>query len=270
MDTKPNIVWVSFEDCLPLFGCYGDNVATTPNVDKLASEGCIYPNAFSTAPICAPARAGVITGMYPTSIGGHNMRISQGRMDGEVRPNHYDAPTPHFVKCLGEYFRREGYYCSNNVKTDYQFSAPFAAWDDCSEGAHWRDHGPKPRGKRHIYDSGIHSPMIVRWPGQIDPGSTNDRLVSTVDLGATMLSACDITVPPHNAGQGVSRCAGECRKAIHLCVGRPQRYGPRNGEGGARQTLQVHQERVSRETLSRVESLPQQSSHHAGMVSLLA
>ena len=302
MEKKPNIVWVSFEDCLPLFGCYGDNVATTPNVDKLASEGCIYPNAFSSAPICAPARAGVITGMYPTSIGAHNMRISQPRLDGAVRPNHYDAPTPHFVKCLGEYFRREGYYCSNNAKTDYQFTAPFAAWDDCSEGAHWRDrpdptmpffavfnpeythesgmwedmrsrpvmvepepafeaitdpdlvevppyfpdtprvrksiaknydniaqcdkvmgqllehleedglidntivvlwsdHGPMPRGKRHIYDSGIHSPMVVRWPGKIDPGTINERLVSTIDLGATMLSACGITVPPHMQGQ---------------------------------------------------------------------
>jgi N-sulfoglucosamine sulfohydrolase len=302
MEKKPNIVWVSFEDCLPLFGCYGDNVATTPNVDKLASEGCIYPNAFSSAPICAPARAGVITGMYPTSIGAHNMRISQPRLDGAVRTNHYDAPTPHFVKCLGEYFRREGYYCSNNAKTDYQFTAPFAAWDDCSEGAHWRDrpdptmpffavfnpeythesgmwedmrsrpvmvepepafeaitdpdlvevppyfpdtprvrksiaknydniaqcdkvmgqllehleedgliddtivvlwsdHGPMPRGKRHIYDSGIHSPMVVRWPGKIDPGTINERLVSTIDLGATMLSACGITVPPHMQGQ---------------------------------------------------------------------
>ena len=302
METKPNIIWISFEDCLPLYGCYGDNVARTPNVDRLASEGCIYPNAFSTAPICAPARAGVITGMYPTSIGAHNMRISQTGPTAPVRENQYDAPVPHFVKCLGEYFRREGYYCSNNVKTDYQFSLPFAAWDDCSSGAHWRDrpdpsmpffavfnpeythesgmweemrsrpvmvepepafeaitdpdsvevppyfpdtprvrksiaknydnialcdkvmgqlleqleedgladntivvhwsdHGPMPRGKRHLYDSGIHSPMIVRWPGAIEPGTTSDRLVSTVDLGATMLSACGITVPPHMQGK---------------------------------------------------------------------
>ena len=65
----------------------------------------------------------------------------------------------------------------------------------------WSDHGPMPRGKRHIYDSGIHSPMVVRWPGKIDPGTTNERLVSTIDLGATMLSACGITVPPHMQGQ---------------------------------------------------------------------
>ncbi|MCY4060617.1 MAG: sulfatase-like hydrolase/transferase, partial [Gammaproteobacteria bacterium] len=71
MADKPNVLWVSFEDCLPLYGCYGDPVARTPTVDRLASEGCIYPHAFSTAPICAPARAAVITGMYPTSIGAH-------------------------------------------------------------------------------------------------------------------------------------------------------------------------------------------------------
>jgi N-sulfoglucosamine sulfohydrolase len=65
----------------------------------------------------------------------------------------------------------------------------------------WSDHGPMPRGKRHIYDSGIHSPMVVRWPGKIDSGTINERLVSTIDLGATMLSACGITVPPHMQGQ---------------------------------------------------------------------
>ena len=68
MVKRPNVLWISFEYCLPLYGCYGDKIARTPTVDRLASEGCIYPNAFSTAPICAPARAAVITGMYPTSI----------------------------------------------------------------------------------------------------------------------------------------------------------------------------------------------------------
>ena len=131
MTRKLNVLGISFEDCLPFYGCYGDKIARTPAVDRLASEGCIYPNAFSTAPICAPARAAVITGMYPTSIGAHPMRTSRGEA--------YDAPAPHYVKCLGEYFRREGYYCSNNVKTDYQFEPPFAAWDDCSSNAHWRN-----------------------------------------------------------------------------------------------------------------------------------
>ena len=313
LKSRPNVLWISFEDCLPLYGCYGDKIAKTPFVDQLASEGCIYPNAFSTAPICAPARAAVITGMYPTSIGAQHMRTTRGQA--------YDAPAPHYVKCLGEYFRREGYYCTNNVKTDYQFQPPFAAWNENSSSAHWRnrpdesipffavfnpefthesgmweeqrnwpfnivrpdptqatdpnsvnvppyfpdtprvrqsiakdydniticdqvmgslleqleedgltdntivvhwsDHGPMPRGKRHPYDQGIHSPMIIRWPGIIEPGTTNDQLVSTVDLGPTMFSACGITVPPHMEGQAfLGEAADVERDCVHASVDR--------------------------------------------------
>ena len=37
---KPNILWISIEDTSPKLGCYGDKYAVTPNLDKLASEGC--------------------------------------------------------------------------------------------------------------------------------------------------------------------------------------------------------------------------------------
>lgn len=65
----------------------------------------------------------------------------------------------------------------------------------------WTDHGPMPRGKRWPYDSGIRSPMIVRWPGELKPDSVSDQLVSTVDLAPTVLSICGITIPYHMQGQ---------------------------------------------------------------------
>lgn len=52
---RPNILRISFEDTYPYYGCYGDPVARTPRPDRLAGEGCLYPNAFSTAPVCEPA-----------------------------------------------------------------------------------------------------------------------------------------------------------------------------------------------------------------------
>ena len=53
----------------------------------------------------------------------------------------------------------------------------------------WSDHGRGlPRGKRWIYDSGVHIPMIVRWPGRLKAGSVNDELVSTQDLPPTILA----------------------------------------------------------------------------------
>ena len=54
---RPNILWMSSEDHGPHMGCYGDQYATTPNVDALAAKGMLYTRAWSCAPVCArPAR----------------------------------------------------------------------------------------------------------------------------------------------------------------------------------------------------------------------
>ena len=50
----PNILWVTSEDNGPHLGCYGDDYATTPNLDALAKKGMIYTRALSNAPVCAP------------------------------------------------------------------------------------------------------------------------------------------------------------------------------------------------------------------------
>ena len=66
---------------------------------------------------------------------------------------------------------------------------------------HWSDHGPLPRGKRWPYDSGIHVPLIIRWPEHIEPASVSDRLVSTIDLGPTSLSVAGVEIPWHIQGR---------------------------------------------------------------------
>jgi uncharacterized sulfatase len=282
-----NILWISAEDLSHDLGCYGDKWARTPNLDRLAAQGARYTHAFTVAGVCAPSRSGIITAMHPTTIGTHHMR-SKG------------VP-PAYVKCFTEYLRAAGYYCTNNVKTDYNFDAPLTAWDDCSNTAHWRGrakdqpffavfnitvshegqirtnaerfasntqrlraedrHDPKdaklppyypdtpvvrndwaryydlvtamdlragdllrelvedglaentvvlfwgdhgrglPRAKRWLYDSGIHVPLLVRWPGEIEPGSIRDELVSLIDLGPTLLSIAKVPIPAYMHGQ---------------------------------------------------------------------
>lgn len=55
------------------------------------------------------------------------------------------------------------------------------------------DHGRGlTRSKRWVYDSGIHVPLIVRWPGKIKPGEVRDDLVSFIDFGPTMLSLAGV------------------------------------------------------------------------------
>jgi len=286
---RPNILWVSCEDISPDLGCYGDSYAVTPNIDKLAAQGVRYTNAYTHAGVCAPVRSGIITGMYPTTIGTHYMRCK--------------GVPPAQVKCFTEYLRAAGYYCTNNSKTDYQFDPPMTAWDESSRKAHWRnrtkgrpffavinltvshesrnwpkkgekivhdparavvppyypdtpivrqnlaryydnvtkmdeqagkilqqleqdgladdtivwfwgDHGRGlPRGKRWIYDSGIHVPLVIRVPAKwrklalsanpdaVKPESVDDELVAFIDFAPTMLSLAGVKIPSHIQGQ---------------------------------------------------------------------
>ncbi|HLP71582.1 MAG TPA: sulfatase [Bacteroidales bacterium] len=289
---RPNILWISTEDLSPRLGCYGDNIAVTPNIDRLASQGVRFTNVFTTAAISAPCRAGIITGMYQTSIGCMHMRTTSYRRSAE-NPIEFTAVPPHYVKAFTEYMRVAGYYCTNNSKTDYQFAkdpVPASIWDECGKTAHysnrpdksqpffavfnwngthesqawniskvktdpkkvklppywpdteivrrnlakfydniaeldsvvgariselekegelentiiffWGDHGDGlPRGKRWLYDSGLNIPLVIKFPDKWKAGTVDDRLISSIDFGPTVLSLAGVPVPAHMQGR---------------------------------------------------------------------
>jgi uncharacterized sulfatase len=125
-DERPNILWISCEDISPNLGCYGDAYAKTPHLDALAAEGVRFDRAFTHAGVCAVLRSGVITGVYPVSIGSQHMR-------SQIVP-------PPYIKCFTEYLRGAGYFCTNRSKTDYQFDSPSTAWDrQGNKHADWRE-----------------------------------------------------------------------------------------------------------------------------------
>lgn len=288
--TRPNVVWVSVEDLSLRLGAYGDSVARTPTLDRLARQGMRFTYAFTTAGVCAPNRSAIITGMHQSGIGTHHMRTTH---TAPGLPTPYSAVPPPYVKAFTESLRDAGYFTTNNYKTDYQFETPVTAWDENSDEAHWRsdrreegqpffsvfnfgathesnawrsasdtlitdpsrvpvpgylpdtdsvrrhiarhydniatidrkvgrilkqleedgladetvvffwsDHGDGlPRHKRWVYDSGIRVPLIVRWPGVIEPGTVNAELVSSVDFGPTVLSVAGVDVPRHMDGR---------------------------------------------------------------------
>lgn len=289
MPHRPNILWISTHDINPHLGAYagvypGAEDAVTPNLDRLAAQGARFDRAFATAPVCAPARSSIVTGMFPTAIGTMHMRSR--------------AVPPAEVRLLPEYFREAGYYTTNSWFTDFQVDVPPVVYDDCSATAHWRnrpdpeqpffaefhgmithesqiyldddefasrtahvrdldrhepatvtlppyhpdtpvfrqswaryldlitemdhwvggilaeleedgladntivvfwsDHGlGMPRAKRWAYDSGLHEPLVVRWPGVIQPGTVREDLVHVMDLAPTMLAAAGIPIPAH-------------------------------------------------------------------------
>ena len=121
---QPNILWLTSEDHSPHMGCYGDKVARTPNVDALAAKGMLFKKVWSVAPVCAPARTTIISGMYPSSTGGLHMRSM--------------VSMPRGTRMYPQFLREAGYFCTNNSKTDYNLREPGQVWDESSGNANWR------------------------------------------------------------------------------------------------------------------------------------
>ena len=340
---KPNILWLVAEDLSPIIPPFGDHTVDTPTLDRLAREGVRYTNLYSVSGVCAPSRFTLATGVYPTSAGAHNMRTQWYKEFLEqLGLQTYEVIPPPEVKMMSQVLRENGYYCTNNDKTDYQFVAPATAWDESGPRAHWRnrpegkpffsifnfgithesqvfwtpskknflyqegfppapetpipgwtdridstewtlnipddtkvpippyladtegtqkdvrrvysniiemdrqvnyilkqleedgllentiivwytDHGgPLPRQKRLLYDSGIHVPMIIRYPNQQRAGETDDQLISFVDFAPTAFSFAGIKPPAYLEGQAFAGkyAAASPRKYIHAAADR--------------------------------------------------
>ena len=139
---RPNILCITCEDISPRLGCYGDQVAKTPNLDAFAESAIRFTRMYTTVGVSSPSRSALITGMYPTAIGSNYMRnFAQPEYMPEGIPP-YQVVLPEGIKCYTEFLRAAGYYCTNNSKTDYQFDSPLTAWDEQGRDAHWK-HAPK-------------------------------------------------------------------------------------------------------------------------------
>ncbi len=158
---KPNILWITSEDNGPFLGAYGDSLATTPNLDRLAERGVVYENAFATTPVCAPSRFTLITGLYANVMGTENMRSS--------------FPIPAEIKFFPKYLRQAGYYTTNNSKKDYNTVDQPEAWNESSDSAHYRDRREgQPffhvRNFTVSHESRLHDPIdsLIHDPEQMD------------------------------------------------------------------------------------------------------
>ena len=134
---QPNILWIMADDLSPDLGAYGYDAVSTPNLDRLASEGVRYTNAFANSPVCSAQRSSLITGMYPTTIGAHGHRLTSSTKQ--------NLPTG--VEPITEYFRNEGYYVTNansgvtgGGKTDYNFLSGVSG--GMYDGFDWANRAP--------------------------------------------------------------------------------------------------------------------------------
>lgn len=92
-----NVLFIAVDDLRPQLGCYGDSVARTPHLDRLARRGTLFDRAYCQQAVCNPSRASIMTGRRPDSI-----RV----WDLET---HFRKTVPDVVT-LPQYFKRHGYH----------------------------------------------------------------------------------------------------------------------------------------------------------------
>lgn len=94
---KPNVLWVcTDQQRFDTLNCYGNAYTHTPHLDKLATMGVVFENAYCQSPVCAPSRASFMTGRYPRTCG--------------VRQNGQDIPTSEHL--ISQIFAENGYACA--------------------------------------------------------------------------------------------------------------------------------------------------------------
>ena len=182
---RPNILWITSEDNSPLLGCYGDEQAHTPNLDRLATQGVRYRNAFANAPVCSAARSTLITGMYACSLGIHNHR-SKASIPDSFRP-------------YPEYLREAGYYCTNNSKMDYNYIGKGGqSWDESSRKAHYDNRKP---GQPFfaVFNT------TLSHEGQLTEKAVANRRKQGVLPSKTRIAPDDVKFPPYHADTPIVR-----------------------------------------------------------------
>lgn len=114
---KPNILFISIDDLRPTLGAYGDPIAITPNMDKLASEGFTFRETFAQVAVCAPSRASLMTGVRPDSTRVWHLEDKFR----EINPNAVTMP---------QYFSKFGYHTVNIGKIFHNYMPDSASWDE--------------------------------------------------------------------------------------------------------------------------------------------
>tara|TARA_B100000989_G_scaffold276704_1_gene237135 strand:+ start:4679 stop:6079 length:1401 start_codon:yes stop_codon:yes gene_type:complete len=140
---KPNIIWITCEDqSYYLFPFNGNSDVSLPNLEELAQESTVFTNMYSTYPVCAPARSSIISGMYPQSIGTHNMRAMhydnyfrnekkigvRNKSEANLKFPRYSSKLAESVKTFPQILRENGYFTYNQTKGDYNYIINDSTW----------------------------------------------------------------------------------------------------------------------------------------------
>ena len=112
---KPNVLFIAVDDMRPQLGCYGDPVAKTPNMDRLAARGLLFNRAYCQQALCSPSRISLLSGRFPATT----RILSIGPFLRETMPD---------IVTLPQHFKNNGYFTRSLGKVYHVGIDDPAAW----------------------------------------------------------------------------------------------------------------------------------------------
>lgn len=102
---SPNVLLICIDDLKPRIGCYGDAMAKTPNIDRLAANGVRFDSAYCNQAVCSPSRNALLVGLRPQSLGIYDLQTNfrKGSPDALTLPQHFKANGYH-TQSFGKIF----------------------------------------------------------------------------------------------------------------------------------------------------------------------
>ena len=166
-EKKHNILFISVDDFRPKINSYGESKMITPNIDKLASEGLQFNNAFTNIAVCGASRASIMTGIRP----------SQERFNDYTSRASVDAPN---AITLNQLFKENGYETISYGKIYHFPDDTEEHWTESDGGAHQADYqDPEAQERKRNGEKGSHGPKgpAFEYP-EVDDYVYNDGKIT--------------------------------------------------------------------------------------------